>query len=263
MQGNYYNHTWRRPMVKTPPLEQTVVMERRVKEQIYRYVDAADYVLCRYGPLSFPSWEDFLARRSRKLYAGKLRRALPQFATHLGVTPFFGSTRNINHDVTEPFPIPDGSVEVFQSEDVFEHIELRKIVPLFNEIHRVLTPGGLFRLSLPDYHCDQNLQRCQRGPHGEIVFDPGGGGQFVDGRVIGGGHVWFPTIEIVRGLFNESLFAAHGAITYVQYTNADGTFKLDPIDYSLGYIQRTPDHDARVADRPRPISIVVDALKLR
>jgi SAM-dependent methyltransferase len=234
-----------------------------VKEQINRYMDIADYILCRYGPLSFPSWEDFLARNTRKLYAGKLRRALPQYATHLGVTPYYASTRNINHDVTEPFPIPAGSVEAFQSEDVFEHIERAKMVPLFNEIHRVLAPGGLFRLSLPDYHFDQHVQRSQRGPNGEIVFDPIGGGKFVDGRVVEGGHVWFPTIELVRDLFNQSLFGTRGEIKYLQYNNADGTFNLESIDYSLGYIQRTPDHDARVADRPRPISIVVDALKSR
>ena len=232
-----------------------------MKEQINRYMDAADYILCRYGPLSFPTWEQFLAGNSRKLYAGKLRRALPQFATHMGVTPFYASTRNINHDVAAPFPIPTASVEVFQSEDVFEHIDLAKMVPLFNEIHRVLRPGGLFRLSLPDYHFDRYLQRCVRGPQGELLFDPGGGGEFVDGRVIGGGHVWFPTIELVRDLFNRSLFGAHGAVKYLHYNNADGTFELNPIDYGLGYIQRTPDHDARVADRPRPISIVVDARK--
>lgn len=232
-----------------------------MKEQYYRCLDIADYILCRFGPLSFPSWENFLASDSRKLYAGKLRRALPQFATHFGVTPFYASTRNIKQDVAAPLPIPDGCVEVFQSEDVFEHIELAKMVPIFNEIHRVLVPGGLFRLSLPDYHFDHYIQRCQRGPRGEIVFDPGGGGEFVDGRVVGGGHVWFPKIEIVRELFDESLFGAHGAVKFLQYNNADGTCKLDAIDYSLGYIQRTPDHDARVADRPRPISIVVDARK--
>lgn len=232
-----------------------------MKEQIYRYMDAADYFLCRYGPLSFPTWEKFLKGNSRKLYAGKLRRALPQFATHIGVTPFYASTRNINHDVAAPFPIPSDSVEVFQSEDVFEHIELTKIVPLFNEIHRVLVPGGLFRLSLPDYHFDLYSRRCQRGSQGELVFDPGGGGRYVDGQVIDGGHVWFPTIELVRDLFNQSSFGARGKIKYLHYNNADGTFELNPVDYSLGYIQRTPDHDVRVVDRPRPISIVVDARK--
>ena len=232
-----------------------------MKEQISRYLDIADYVLCRYGPMSFPTWEDFLASNSKKLYAGKLRRALPQFATHFGVTPFFASTRNIEQDVSAPLPIPNESVEVFQSEDVFEHIELSKMVPIFNEIHRVLVPGGLFRLSLPDYHFDLYVERCERGPRGEIVFDPGGGGEFVDGRVTGGGHVWFPTIEIVRDLFNESLFGSRGVVRFLQYNNGDGTFQMDTIDYSLGHIQRTPDHDARVAERPRPISIVVDARK--
>ena len=75
-----------------------------MKEQISRYLDIADYVLCRYGPLSFPSWKDYLASNTKKLYAGKLRRALPQFATHFGVTPFYASTRNIKQDVAEPFP---------------------------------------------------------------------------------------------------------------------------------------------------------------
>jgi SAM-dependent methyltransferase len=235
--------------------------ERRMKEQICRCLDIADYILCRYGPLSFPSWQGFLASGSRKLYAGKLRRALPQFATHFGVTPFYASTRNIQQDIAKPFPIPDGCVEAFQSEDVFEHIELTKMVPVFNEIHRVLAPGGLFRLSLPDYHFDLYRQRCQRAPGGEIVFDPGGGGKFIDGRIVDGGHVWFPTIEIVRDLFDQSSFGAHGVVQFLQYNNGDGTFKLDPIDYSQGYIKRTPDHDARVSDRPRPISIVVDARK--
>jgi predicted SAM-dependent methyltransferase len=200
-------------------------------------------------------------RKSRKLYAGKLRRALPQFATHFGVTPFYASTRNIKHDLAEPFPIPDDSVDVFQSEDVFEHIEVTKMVPIFNEIHRVLRPEGLFRLSLPDYHFPLNIERSRKDSSGRIVFDPGGGGQFVDGRVIGGGHVWFPTIEIVRDLFRQSAFGAGGNVKLLQYNNGDGTFELQSIDYSLGHVQRTPDHDDRASKPPRPISIVVDAFK--
>ncbi len=232
-----------------------------MKEQFLRLLDIADYTLCRYGPLSFPTWRDFQDSNSRKLYAGKLRRALPQYATHFGITPFFASSRNINHDVTAPLPIPDGSVDVFQSEDVFEHLEVEKLLPVFNEIHRVLAPHGLFRLSLPDYHLDYYRRRCERNSQGEIVFDPGGGGRLVDGRVTGGGHVWFPTIEIVRGLFNRSLFASRGEVRYLQYNNADGSFEMQPIDYANGYIQRTPDHDRRVSDSRRPVSIVVDAVK--
>jgi SAM-dependent methyltransferase len=232
-----------------------------MKEQFCRYLDIADYALCRFGPLSFPSWVDFKKSNCRRLYAGKLRRALPQFATHFGVTPFFASTRNIPHNIIEPLPLPDGSVDVFQSEDVFEHIDFTKMVSIFNEIYRVLSPGGLFRLSLPDYNFDINRTRSVKNSAGEIVFDPGGGGRLIDGRVTGGGHLWFPTIETVRKLFNESPFSVHGTVHFLHYTNADGTSKLRPIDYSLGHIQRTPDHDPSVSDRPRPISIVVDAFK--
>ena len=234
-----------------------------MKEQICRCLDIADYLSCRFGPLSFPTWEDFLASESRKLYAGKLRRALPQFATHFGITPFFASSRNIHHDVSEPFPIPEGSVDVFQSEDVFEHIDFIRVAAILNEIHRVLAPGALFRLSVPDYHLDIMNQRCQKDATGAIVFDPGGGGEFVDGRITGGGHVWFPTIEIIRELFKNSRFDTQGIVNFLQYNNGDGTFKMDPIDYRLGYIQRTADHDARVSDNPRPLSIVVDAFKAR
>jgi SAM-dependent methyltransferase len=232
-----------------------------MNRQLCRILDIADYALCRYGPLSFPTWLDFQRSNSRKLYAGKLRRGLPQYATHYGVTPFFGSSRNINHNITAPFPIPEASVDVFQSEDVFEHVALEKLLPIFDEIHRVLAPRGLFRLSLPDYHLDHHRRRCQLNSDGEIAFDPGGGGQFVDGHVTGGGHVWFPTIEIVRDLFDRSLFASRGEVRYLQYNNANGSFEMQPISYADGYIQRTPDHDRRVSQSPRPVSIVIDAFK--
>ena len=41
----------------------------------------------------------------------------------------------------------------------------------------------------------------------------------------------------------------------------DDDFVLKDIDYSICYIQRTPDNDSRVADPRRPMSIVVDAIK--
>lgn len=196
-----------------------------------------------------------------RLYAGKLRRGLPQYYTHWGVTPFYASTRNIHFDVSEPYPIPDDCVDVFQSEDVFEHIEFGRMVAIFDEIHRVLRPGGIFRLSLPDYNFDGNRDRTIRGENGEFLFDPGGGGRLDQGKVVDGGHVWFPTIALVRDLFERSRFGRNGKVTYLHYTSEDGSGVMNPIDYAIGYVQRTPDHDLRVADRPRPISIVVDAVK--
>jgi len=226
-----------------------------------RAADILEYGLCKLGIRRFASWEDALSSEPVRLYAGKLRRGLPQFRTHWGITPFYASTRNIHHDVTLSYPIPDNSVEVYQSEDVFEHIEEHKILPIINEIYRILKPGGVFRLSLPDYNFDLNRARTQRGPDGEFLFDPGGGGRLENGKVVDGGHVWFPTISSVRALFERSRFADGGECRFLQYNAEQGEPVMERIDYSIGYIQRTPDHDPRVADNPRPLSIVVDAIK--
>lgn len=228
---------------------------------VARLLDIADYAACRIGLSHFPQWREALAAQPVYLYAGKLPRGLPQFATHWGITPFYASSRNIRHDVTQPFPIPDGSVDRFQSEDVFEHIPFDRIAPIIDEIHRVLKPGALFRLSVPDYHFDLYRDRTQRDAAGQFLFDPGGGGRVEGGKVLDGGHVWFPTIEIMRELMGQTAFATAGRIDYLHYTEADGSCVMHPIDYALGHIQRTPDHDERVADRPRPLSIVIDAWK--
>lgn len=226
-----------------------------------RVLDVLDSAACRMGLARFPTWEVALQSRPVRLYAGRLSRALPQYSTHWGITPFAPSHRNIPHDMTMRFPIPDGSVDSFQAEDVFEHLELATVPRVIEEIYRVLRPGGLFRLSVPDYHFDLYRARTLRDAAGNLLFDPGGGGRLEAGRVVDGGHVWFPTIDIIRDLFAASSFASAGRVAYLHYTEADGETVMQPIDYSLGHIQRTPDHDPRVADRPRPISIVIDAWK--
>lgn len=228
---------------------------------IDRALDIADYALCRIGLRRFARWDDALASRPVRLYAGKLRRGLPQYRTHWGITPFYASGRNIAADAGRPYPISEHTVDVYQAEDVFEHIPFDQIVPTFDEIHRILRPGGLFRLSVPDYHFDLYRDRTQRDEAGELLFDPGGGGRLEDGKVVGGGHLWFPTIELMRALFEQSRFGVAGEIRYLHYTRADGSSVMEPIDYSLGHVQRSPDHDPRVADRPRPLSIVIDAIK--
>ena len=131
----------------------------------------------------------------------------------------------------------------------------------FNEIFRVLKPGGLFRLSMPDYRCDLVRQRTVFDDNNVPLFDPEGGGQFVAGKVTGGGHLWFPVFESVKVLFDRSRFAAGAEVDFLHYTASDGQFVLKEIDYSKGFINRTPDHDDRARRPRRPLSIVVDAVK--
>jgi SAM-dependent methyltransferase len=225
--------------------------------------DAVDVSLCRWGVIAPASWQAVQSGRVRKLYAGRLSRSEPQFGSFLGLTPYAPSRQNICHDLESPFPLESNSVEVFQSQDVFEHIACEKLPDIINEIYRALKPGGLFRLSLPDYRADVYRDRTLKDDSGSLIFDPGGGGAFVDGRVVGGGHLWFPDHEKVQALFAVSAFSEdpQARVNYLHFNGADGRGVLQPIDYSKGYIRRTPDHDNRVAGSGQALSIVVDAVK--
>lgn len=235
-----------------------------MRRKLLTMIDVFDHFLCRVGLLDGASFFDLENAPRKALYAGRLSRHLPQFANYyIGLTPFFPSSRNVKHDATKPLPLPDNYLDLYQSEDVFEHIEYRRLVAVFDEIHRVLKPGGVFRLSLPDYRFDEYSRRSVRDENGSIVFDPGGGGLFKNGKVVQGGHVWFPTYELVKDLFDQSAFNARGSTDFLQYTASDGSFVMNPINFELGYVQRVPGNDKRVAQRPRPISIVVDAQKAR
>lgn len=72
----------------------------------------------------------------------------------IGLSLTNSNNYHIKRDVTKPIELNDNTVDIYQSEDVFEHIEYLELNKVFNEIYRVLKPGGLFRLSMPDYKCD-------------------------------------------------------------------------------------------------------------
>jgi predicted SAM-dependent methyltransferase len=52
-------------------------------------------------------------------------------------------------DVTEPWPLPDGSVEAVNSEHFIEHINFADAPTYFAEAFRILRPGGVIRTSTP------------------------------------------------------------------------------------------------------------------
>jgi SAM-dependent methyltransferase len=166
--------------------------------------------------------------------------------------------QHIIHDIRKRLPLSDNTVDIYQSEDVFEHIQPEKLPFIINEAYRVLKPGGIFRLSMPDYGCDILYDRAIKNEDGKIIFDPGGGGELVDGKVIDGGHLWFPTYEKVKAILQQTHFTK---IKFLHYYNEEGKGITKQIDYSIGYVKRTPDHDDRVQDPYRPMSIVVDCTK--
>lgn len=147
-------------------------------------------------------------------------------------------------------------MDAFQAEDVLEHIAYDRIVPVLNEIHRVLKPGAVFRLSVPDYRCDILDARTEKDATGAPVFDPGGGGTRENP-----GHAWFPRYETVKTLVEKSNFGTAGEISFLHYYDEHNLPAMREIDYAKGFIQRPPDHDPRVQTPYRPMSLVVDLTK--
>ena len=77
---------------------------------------------------------------------------------------------------------------------------------------------------------------------------------------MGNGHVWFPNYENVKTLL-ESTHFSNDKINYLHYYDENKNPITNNIDYSLGYVKRTPDNDERVKTPYRPMSIVVDCYK--
>lgn len=221
----------------------------------HRGIPCVTWIICR-KPQGGPAARAMAAERQIRLYAGDIPDT-KEYNGWLGLSLTRQDERHIRHDITDPLPFADNSVDAFQAEDVFEHIPYDRLVAVVDEIHRILKPGALFRLSVPDYGCDVLRERSALGDAGEIIFDPGGGGTPEDP-----GHLWFPRIDTVNCLVARSSFAANGAITFLHYWNMDdATYAIHPIDYEKGMVMRTPDFDDRVRDPRRPMSIVVDLIK--
>ena len=197
------------------------------------------------------------------LYAGDMNNERRKDKPFIGLSLHNNNSLHIKHDVTQKnMDLKDNSVDIYQTEDVFEHIEYEKIPDIFSEIYRVLKPNGLFRLSMPDYRCNILYERSFKNDHGIIYHDPGGGGNYdyLNNKVINGGHVWFPKYESVYTMFEKSYFNIE-KVNFLHYYDSNNNAIMKNIDYSMGYISRTPDNDIRVKDPYRPMSIVVDCYK--
>lgn len=201
------------------------------------------------------TWGQIRQLLTVRLYAGQVPK-LKEYEGLIGLSLHGKDHTHIQHDLCQAMPLADNSVESYQAEDVLEHIAYEELVPVINEIYRVLKPGKRFRLSIPDYGCDVLQNRSEKNENGQIVFDPGGGGHFDKF-----GHKWFPRIDSTVQLLVKTKFSEGGSIHYYHYYNMDGTFVTKPIDYTKGHIMRTPDFDERVQNPYRPMSLVVDLIK--
>lgn len=79
------------------------------------------------------------------------RRVAPLLLTGDRLAGFEELSDNVmRHDLRKGIPFPDGSVDAVYHSHVLEHLD-RDVVPGFlAEVHRVLRPGGIHRIVVPD-----------------------------------------------------------------------------------------------------------------
>jgi len=94
-----------------------------------------------------------------KLHLGCGARNLPGF-THVDVQDFPHVT--IRHEVDSLPMIGDNTIELIYACHVLEHFLRREVPRVLREWHRILKPGGVLRLSVPDFAAICEIYRCSK-----------------------------------------------------------------------------------------------------
>ncbi len=245
---------WVPPILK-PPLSR-VWRELRFRRNLQKAADKKKVI------------EEINSGTSRLgLYYGNLNPSEPQYnSDFIGLAKYPRHDKEIYHDACERLPFKDGVVLKIQSQDVFEHIEFERVTAILDDIYRVLAPGGVFRLSVPDYRCSMQTMRCVFDDKGRIIADTMMGGSVVFNEAAGtaeakftdqgDAHLWFPTIEIIRTLIEGSDISRCSKVQFHHYFAEDGR----------QVVNSYPDLDMPVWRAPpifmwgdgEPISIIID-----
>ncbi|MBV1851183.1 class I SAM-dependent methyltransferase [Catellatospora tritici] len=61
-----------------------------------------------------------------------------------------GECHFVELDIQEPLPFADGCVDWVYAEHLIEHVSMTAAIGWLAEVHRILAPGGLLRLTTPD-----------------------------------------------------------------------------------------------------------------
>ena len=82
---------------------------------------------------------------------------------------FFGMDEVLVHDLRKGIPAPAASVDAVYHSHVLEHIDRDAVLPFFTEVRRVLRPGGVHRIVVPDL---ERLAREYLGSLEQGLGDP-------------------------------------------------------------------------------------------
>lgn len=172
-------------------------------------------------------WEQVLAKKPLLLHLGGASLCHPhpryQQVVSVDIKPLLEGW-TVQHDLRQPLPLPDCSVDGIQTEDFVEHIDVASLERLLVECYRLLKPGGRIRIGCPDYDNPKDRPFQLKG---------------VDDRYPG--HITLTTRRLLEPIFQRSPFETYH---FYQYWQGDH-FIQEPVDYSYGWINRTPENDPR------------------
>jgi len=77
----------------------------------------------------------------------------------------------IEHDLSRGIPLPDASCDVVYHSAVLEHLRRRDAAAFLGECHRVLRPGGVLRVAVPDLEaiCRLYLSKLESADAGDAA----------------------------------------------------------------------------------------------
>ena len=191
-----------------------------------------------------------------------------QIANFIGLALQPAHDREIQHNFADPLPFADASIAKIQAQDVLEHVAFEKVPAILDEIYRVLRPGGIFRLSVPDYRSPVLKRRSIYDARGRVIGDLLMGATSYldqttgDARVRfsedGDAHLWFPRYELITHLVLKSEIR-EAAIHFYQAFLDDHSYLCEPVPENEMFVQRAAPHDRRAGGAP--ISIIADFVK--
>jgi SAM-dependent methyltransferase len=214
----------------------------------------------------------FWTKRSPNLYFGSIEKRQSQrldgnfIGLSLKPSHFF----EIKCDIANgDLPFPSSSISKIQAEDVLEHINFDDLPKVFDEIFRVLRPGGVFRLSVPDYNSIVLKKRSIYDFEGRVIADPLTGSSvyydftseetLVKHGLDGNSHMWFPTKDLVDELIQKSGLRFCDSIKFWHYNLSTGDYLVENFPNLFMPVFRCPPKDMRA--NGLPISIIVDFTK--
>jgi predicted SAM-dependent methyltransferase len=179
------------------------------------------------------TWDDALGLSPLFLNLGGKRDAHPaeHYEHYISIDDFSEGSRGenphtwmIDHDLRSGIPLPEGSVDRIHTEDFLHYLEQEEIEPLLQECYRVLKLGGFLRIAVPDYGHPKDRRFLLQG---------------MDHRYPR--HRTLTTKKLLQELLGCSPFRRW---SFYHYWDGN-SFVEHPIDYSCGWVRRTPEHDPR------------------